>query len=335
MRRSGRSIVKITHLSAIALAAVMAVSVPLAVHAQDDDTIIMLGGPSSDPFWGAVQQGFNTAVEELGVKGQWTAPADFNDIVPVYTKLFEAAIARKPAAIAVGNFFPEPTEPLIKQAAAEGIPVVIINSGGDKFKELGAIGFIGEDSYQMGYQGGQVAVGNGVKNGLCINQIAANPVLELRCKGYIDAVTEAGGTAKMVILASEDIGNSQKVQVAVSAMLMQDQSIDGVITLGVAVAVDALESIKQVRATGRSVDLGTMDLGNTVLEAIDAGEMSFASDQQPFLQGYYGVLIPYLYNKYAMAPSSVTWVGPYMVTKDNAAAVLKVNKDYAGSRGAN
>jgi len=118
-------------------------------------------------------------------------------------------------------------------------------------------------------------------------------------------------------------------------MLMQDQTIDGVVTLGVAVAVDALESIKQVRATGRNVDLGTMDLGNTVLEAIEAGEMSFASDQQPFLQGYYGVMISHLFNTYKMAPSSVTWVGPYMVTKDNAGAVLEVNKQIPGSRGAN
>lgn len=323
-------------LGAAALAVVMAVAAPVgAAFAQDDQTIIMLGGPSSDPFWGAVQQGFNAAVKELGVKGQWTAPADFNDIVPVYTKMFEAAIARHPAAIAVGNFFPEPTEPLIKQAAAQGIPVIIINSGGDHYKDLGAIGFIGEDSYQMGYQGGEVAVKNGVKNGLCINQIAANPVLEKRCQGYIDAVTKAGGKAKMVILASEDIGNSQKVQASVSAMLMQDPTIDGVITLGVAVAVDALESVKAVRATGRKVDLGTMDLGNTVLEAIDAGDMSFASDQQPFLQGYYGVVIPYMYNKYKMAPSGITWVGPYMVTKDNAKAVLEVNKTLPGSRGAN
>ncbi len=325
------------HLGALALAtAMLAAAAPLAaVQAQDDDTIIMLGGPSSDPFWGAVQQGFDTAIKDLGLNGQWTAPADFNDIVPIYTKLFEAAIARHPAAIAVGNFFPEPTEPLIRQAAAEGIPVVIINSGGDHYRDLGAIGFIGEDSYQMGQEGGKIAVAKGVKSGLCINQIAANPVLELRCKGYIDAVVEAGGQARMVTLASEDIGNSQKVQAAVSAMLMQDQSIDGVITLGVAVAVDALESIKQVRDTGRSVDLGTMDLGNTVLEAIAAGEMSFAMDQQPFLQGYYGVMIPYLYNTYKLAPSSITWVGPFIVTEDNAAEVLEVNKTYAGSRGAN
>lgn len=323
-------------LSALALAAVMAaVSAPFATAQAQEDVIIMLGGPSSDPFWGAVQQGFDQATKDYGVKAQWTAPADFNDIVPVYTKMFEAAIARKPAAIAVGNFFPEPTEPLIRQAAAEGIPVIIINSGGAKYQELGAIGFIGEDSYQMGYQGGKVAVGKGVKNGLCINQIAANPVLEQRCQGYIDAVVEAGGAAKMVILASEDIGNSQKVQAAVSAMLMQDQSIDGIVTLGVAVGVDALESVKQVRATGRAVDLGTMDLGNAVLEAVAAGEMSFASDQQPFLQGYYGVMIPLMYNKYKMAPSGVISVGPYMVTQENAAAVLAVNKSIPGSRGAN
>ena len=327
-RRIGRSII----MAGVAASALVAAGL---AHAQGSGPIIMLGGPSSDPFWGAVQQGFDQAVKDLGVEGQWKAPADFNDIVAVYTKMFEAAIASRPAAIAVGNFFPDPTEPLIKQAAEAGIPVVIINSGGDKFAELGAIGFIGEDSYQMGYQGGKVAAANGVKNGLCINQIAANPVLELRCKGYIEAVAEGGGQAKMVTLASEDIGNSQKVQAAVSAMLMQDPTIDGVVTLGVAVAVDALESIKAVREAGRKVDLGTMDLGNTVLEAIEAGEMSFASDQQPFLQGYYGLMIPYLFNTYKLAPSSITWVGPYMVTKDNAASVLEVNKQIPGSRGAN
>jgi simple sugar transport system substrate-binding protein len=316
---------------ALAVAALLAAGPAVA----QDDTIIMLGGPSSDPFWGAVQQGFNAATEELGIATQWTAPADFNDIVQVYTRLFEAAIARRPAAIAVGNFFPEPTEPLIRRATAEGIPVIIINSGGANYAELGAIGFVGEDSYRMGYEGGKVAVAQGVENGLCINQIAANPVLEQRCQGYIDAVTEAGGTARMVTLASEDIGNSQKVQAAVSAMLMQDPAIDGVVTLGVAVAVDALESIRALRRAGREIDLGTMDLGNTVLEAIIAGEMSFAADQQPFLQGYYGILIPHLYNTYRMAPTSKIDVGPFMVTAENAQAVLDVNLAIPGSRGAN
>jgi simple sugar transport system substrate-binding protein len=331
--RKGMRIIGRTFAAAALAASALVFGAP--AQAQDSGKIIMLGGPSSDPFWGAVQQGFNQAVKDLDLQGEWKAPADFNDIVAVYTRMFEAAIASKPAAIAVGNFFPDPTEPLIRQAAEAGIPVVIINSGGNKYGELGAIGFIGEDSYKMGEEGGKVAVAKGVKNGLCINQIAANPVLEQRCKGYIDAVTAGGGKARMVTLASEDIGNSQKVQAAVSAMLMQDREIDGVITLGVAIAVDALESIKQVRATGRTVDLGTMDLGNAVLEAIVAGEMSYAMDQQPFMQGYYGAMIPHIYNTYKMAPANVVWVGPFVVTQENAAAVLEVNKSIPGSRGAN
>ena len=137
--------------------------------------------------------------------------------------------------------------------------------------------------------------------------------------------------------ASDAVGAapSSVAQAAVSAMLMQDPAIDGVVTLGVAVAVDALESIRTIRETGREVDLGTMDLGNAVLEAIVAGEMSFASDQQPFLQGYYGVLIPYLFNTYAMAPTNKLDVGPFMVTAANAQAVLDVNLSIPGSRGAN
>lgn len=325
----------IRNLAAAALAALsMSAALPMAA-AQADDTIIFLAGPSSDPFWGAVQQGFDTATKELGVKTQWAAPQDFNDIVPIYTKLFEAAIARHPGAIVVGNFFPEPTEPLIKQAVSEGIPVLVYNSGRPTWRELGAIGFIGEEPFLMGEAAGKKAVEAGVKNGICINQIAANPVLELRCKGYVDTIVAAGGTAKAVTLPSEDIGNSQKVQSTVSALLMADPKIDGVITLGAAVAVDALESVKQARATGRTIDFGTIDLGKTVLEAVRDGEMSYAIDQQPFLQGYLGVLIAHQFMDYKLAPATEINTGPYVIDKSNAAAVLAVGDKYPGSRGAN
>jgi simple sugar transport system substrate-binding protein len=327
---------KLARLGTLVLAAVVALAAPATYsHADEDNTIIFLAGPSSDPFWGAVQQGFDTATKELGVKTQWSAPQDFTDIVPVFTRMMEAAIARKPAAIVVGNFFPDSLEPLIKQAVAEDIAVLVYNSGRNNWKEIGGIGFVGEDPWLMGNAGGKKAVANGVKNGLCINQIAANPVLEMRCKGYIDAIVEAGGKAKLVTLPSEDIGNSQKVQAAVSAMLMADPAIDGIITLGAAVAVDALESVKVVRAAGRKVDLGTIDLGKVVLEAVRDGEMSYAIDQQPFMQGYYGVLISHQFVNYRLAPANEINTGPFFIDQSNAAAVLAVSEKYPGSRGAN
>jgi simple sugar transport system substrate-binding protein len=327
---------KLARLGTLVLAAVVALAAPATYsHADEDNTIIFLAGPSSDPFWGAVQQGFDTATKELGVKTQWSAPQDFTDIVPVFTRMMEAAIARKPAAIVVGNFFPDSLEPLIKQAVAEDIAVLVYNSGRNNWKEIGGIGFVGEDPWLMGNAGGKKAVANGVKNGLCINQIAANPVLEMRCKGYIDAIVEAGGKAKLVTLPSEDIGNSQKVQAAVSAMLMADPAIDGIITLGAAVAVDALESVKVVRAAGRKVDLGTIDLGKVVLGAVRDGEMSYAIDQQPFMQGYYGVLISHQFVNYRLAPANEINTGPFFIDRSNAAAVLAVSEKYPGSRGAN
>jgi simple sugar transport system substrate-binding protein len=320
--------------AALVIACAISIGAPVTASAADN-TIIFLAGPSSDPFWGAVEQGFNTATKELNLKTQWVAPQDFNDIVPIYTKMFEAAIARRPGAIVVGDFFPEPTDPLIKQAVAAGIPVLVYNSGRSAWKDLGAIGFIGEEPYLMGEAGGAKAVAAGVRDALCINQIAANPVLEMRCKGYVDTVTKAGGKAKAVTLASEDIGNSQKVQAAVSAMLMADPKIDGVITLGAAVAVDALESVKVARASGRKIDLGTIDLGKTVLEAVRDGQMTYAIDQQPFLQGYLGVLIAHQFIEYQLAPATEINTGPFVIDAKNAAAVLAVGDKYPGSRGAN
>jgi simple sugar transport system substrate-binding protein len=329
---------KFARLGTLLFAAILAFGAQaIESKADDSKTIIFLAGPSSDPFWGAVQQGFDTATKDLGdkVTTQWSAPQDFTDIVPVFTRMMEAAIARKPAAIVVGNFFPDTLEPLIKQAVGEGIAVLVYNSGRLNWKEIGSIGFIGEDPWLMGNAGGKIAVAKGVKNGLCINQIAANPVLEMRCKGYIDAIVEGGGQAKLVTLPSEDIGNSQKVQAAVSAMLMADQTIDGVITLGAAVAVDALESVKVVRASGRKVDLGTIDLGQVVLEAVRDGEMSYAIDQQPFLQGYLGVLLSHQYINYRLAVATEINTGPFIIDQSNAAAVLAVGEKYPGSRGAN
>lgn len=305
----------------------------LPAQAQDK-SIIYLAGPSSDPFWGAVQQGFNQATKELGVTAQFSAPPDFNDIVPNYVKLFEAAIARKPGAIVVGNFFPDPTNPLIEQAVADGIAVVVYNSGRDGYRDLGAITFIGEDSYLMGKRAGERAATGGVKNGICVNQIAANPVLEQRCKGYIDAVIAAGGTAKMVTLPSEDIGNDQKVTASIAALLQADPAIDGVMTLGAAPGVNAVEAARSFRESGRSIFVGTLDLSTAALDLIKAGELAFTVDQQPFLQGYYGVLVAHQYLEYGLVPAEPITTGPLVIDQSNVDKVLEAGRAHPGVRGA-
>lgn len=294
--------------------------------------VIFLGGPLTDPFFGAMKLGSDTAAKELGVEYQYTAPPDFNDIVALYTRLGEAAVARQPDALVIGNFFPDAVEPVIKQAVANKVPVIVYNSGRTTWRDLGAVTFIGEDPSFMGRKGGEAEVKAGVKNGICVDHVPANPVLEQRCKGYTDAIVAAGGKAKMITIPYEDTTNDQKLQQAIGGALLADPTIDGVFTLGPTVAINAIAAIKQV---GRDIKVGTTDVSTPALEAIKAGDLLFALDQQPFLQGYYGVMIASQYVKYAVAPVSEVTTGPFIIDASNVAKVLEVSATYPGLRGAN
>lgn len=308
-------------------------SAQAAVAGAQDGPFIFVSGPLSDPYFSAVKAGADTAAKELGITDyQYTTVPSYEDIVPLYTRLTEAAIARQPAALILGNFFPDAIEPLIKKAADAGVAVVVHGSGRDTWRGLGAIGYVGEDSYLMGKFGGEAAAKAGVKNGVCVNNVAANPTLEQRCKGYIDAITAAGGTAKMIEMAYEDTANAQKQQQAIAAVLMADKDVNGIFTLNAAVAVSAIEAKKQA---GREVIVGTTDLSTAAVEAIKAGDLLFAIDQQPFLQGYYGMLIAYQYKKYGLKPATEINSGPLVVDAKGVEAVLAANAAYPGVRGAN
>jgi simple sugar transport system substrate-binding protein len=323
-----------TALKSATLGAMLALGTLLSggTAAYADGGVIFLGGPLTDPFFGAMKLGSDTAAKELGVEYQYTAPPDFNDIVALYTRLGEAAVARNPSALVIGNFFPDAVEPVIKQAVEAKVPVIVYNSGRTTWRDLGAVTFIGEDPSFMGRRGGEAEVKAGVKNGICVDHVPANPVLEQRCKGYTDAIVAAGGKAKMITIPYEDTTNDQKLQQAIGGALLTDPTIDGVFTLGPTVAMNAIEAVKQ---TGRKIAIGTTDVSTSALEAIKAGDLLFALDQQPFLQGYYGVLVASQYVKYAVAPVSEVNTGPFIIDASNVEKVLSVSSTYPGLRGAN
>lgn len=320
-----------------AVAATLAVAPFTTAYADghpDEDTIIFISGPSSDPFFGAIEKGFALAVEQLGAKGEYIAPAGWDEIVQNYTRFVQSAIARDPAAIVIGNFFPDSLTPLIVEARQKDITVVLYNSGRTSWKELDAAAFIGEEPFQMGYVAGRSAVENGVTNGICLNQVPANPVLQLRCDGYVTAIEENGGQGQTVILASEDSNNSQKVRATVRGLLLSNSDVDGILTLGAGLGVDAVEAVADA---GKSSDVrvGTIDISTLALEMIREGRMDFAIDQQPFLQGYYGLLLAHQYLEFGLAPANALNSGPLLIDASNVEDVLAVAERYPGIRGAN
>jgi simple sugar transport system substrate-binding protein len=86
------------------------------------------------------------------------------------------------------------------------------------------------------------------------------------------------------------------------------------------VAVSARDAIAEA---GSEATLATFDLNGDVVEAIEAGEILFAIDQQQYLQGYLPISFLKLYaeNLNIVGGGRPVLTGPGFVTADNAADV--------------
>ncbi len=297
---------------------------PAAVTAQDDIRLVVVShGQASDPFWSVVQNGVNDAAETMGVTAEYTAPDTF-DMVKM-GQLIETAIASEPDGIIVSIPDASALGPSIMAAVEAGIPVISMNSGSDTYRDLGVLVHVGQTEYEAGYGGGLAMAKAGVTTGLCVNQEIGNIGLDLRCQGFGDALTEAGVTVLDVLPV--ELADPAGAQATIEAALSANPDINGVLTLGPTGATPALKAFTELGVLG-DISLATFDLSPEVLEAVAAGDMLFAIDQQQYLQGYLPVVMLTLYNQYGgLLPGGggVVLTGPGFVTQENAAAVIELS----------
>ena len=200
----------------------------------------------------------------------------------------------------------------IQAAVAAGIPVITINSGLESSKALGALMHVGQPEYDAGYAAGERAGGEGVTNGIRLNQEAFNSALVDRCTGYFDAM----GASLNMIDVSNDVA---QIETRTAAALQADASLDGVLAVGPHVCAAAAEAIA---AVGADVHLSCFDLSPAVISMIEDGTVAFTIDQQQRLQGYMPVIALHLYTTNAgMLPGGNINSGPGFVDASNAASV--------------
>jgi simple sugar transport system substrate-binding protein len=326
---------------AVASAGVLAVTGALAgctTQTEDVDagigdgiSTIVVGGPLADPFFAAVEQGGADAAELLGASYEYTAPNDFSNGAADISRLIETAIGKDPDVLVVGDFIPPVEDELIAKAVDAGITVVVFNSGLGSWEAVGATTFVGEDPVASGTAAGEAEAEAGVTNGVCINHIPENPVLQVRCDAYIAALEAAGGTGTTLTIPSTESGDQQVVSQKIAGFLNSNPDVDGVLTLGANVAIAAQRGIAD---SGADAQLGTTDLSNAVLDEVKAGTILFAIDQQPYIQSYFAITVGIQQAVYGLHPISPILTSPLVITSDNVDKVLEVNETY-GVRGAN
>ena len=216
-----------------------------------------------------------------------------------------------------------------------GIPVISYNADGVVSKGVADIGtnrlcYVGQALYNSG-----VAMGNRIKSlvttpGEVVIFIATPGTgnIQPRYDGAASVLTPAGYTVKEIATGALTSGEGA----AEKAFLTGAKS-----TLKGAFAVDAGStellgpSLASVGLAGK-IPAGGFDLTPGTLTAINAGQINFTIDQNPYLQGFLPTLYLYLFNLTGglVAPPN-TDTGLTFVTKLNVGPYLNTKTSYEGS----
>ncbi|NNG04586.1 MAG: sugar ABC transporter substrate-binding protein [Inquilinus sp.] len=300
----------------IAAAALATAAIASPALAQEDIRIVVVShGQASDPFWSVVKNGVDTAQADMGVTVEYLAPDTFNMVR--MAQLIDAAVASAPDGLVVSIPDADALGASIRDAIASGIPVISMNSGSDVRKGLGVSVHVGQTEYEAGVGGGERMAAAGVSKAICINQEVGNVALDLRCQGFTDGL---GGSVEVLAVSMDPT----EIRNQVIAYLTRNQDTEAVLTLGPSAAEPTLAALEEEGLIG-SIKLGTFDLSPTVLQALDAGQMEFAIDQQQFMQGYLPVVLLTLNHKYGLMPGADVLTGPGFVTPANAAQVIELS----------
>jgi len=265
-----------------------------------------------DSFWDVVKSGSDQAGKDLGVDMHYNSDPDPG----AQSTLIDNAVADGSDGLVISMANPEGLEDSIKAAVEAGVPVITINSGIDDWQDFGAITHVGQSETIAGEAAGEQLTEAGATNVICVIQEAGNVALEERCRA---AASTFEGDMENLQADNTDLQGSQAT---IESKLQADDSIDGILTLGGDMAGAAVAAVD---SAGTDTKIGTFDLNAKVAQDVKDGNLLFAIDQQPYVQGYLGVTGIYLklLNGNDIGGGQPVYSGPAIITAENADEVLQ------------
>jgi simple sugar transport system substrate-binding protein len=266
-----------------------------------------------DTFWDIVRKGADAAAAKDNIELVYSNDPE----AAKQSTLVQNAIDSKVNGIAITLSKPDALAGAVSNANSANIPVVAFNSGLDAWQQTGAMMYFGQDENLAGQTAGQRLNTDGLKHVLCVVQEQGHVALEARCAGVKQGLS-SGQTENLYVTGT----NMPSVKSTIAAKLQADSSIDSVITLGAPFALTAVQSVKDA---GSKAKVYTFDTNSELVNAVKSGDVQWAIDQQPYLQGYLAVdsLWLYLTNGDIIGGGKTVLTGPSFITKDNIEAIAQ------------
>ena len=267
-----------------------------------------------DTFWDLVRKGAEAAAKKDNIELRYSNNPDG----PEQANLIQSAIDSKVAGIAVTLAKPDALRGAVQKATAAGIPVVALNAGLEQWKSMGVTEFFGQDESIAGEAAGQRLAQEGAKKVLCVIHEQGHVALEARCAG----VKKGFGGAGVVENLNVNSKDMPSVKSTITAKLQQDKAVDRVITLGAPIAITAVDSAKE---SGSAAKIVTFDTNKELVGSIRSGDVQWAIDQQPYLQGYLAIdsLWLYLTNGNVIGGGQTVLTGPSFIDQKNIESVAQ------------
>src|SRR5690348_17277788 len=243
--------------------------------------IFVIGGKSDDPFWSKVKRGVDDAGQVVAASGgsvTFLGPQNYDNLGADAAKLIDGTLSQGATAVIAPDWVPDAMDPSLKRVVAAGVPVFIYNAGGlEAADSVGAVNYIGTDEYPAGVAAGEALGKAGLKHAICVNTLPGTTNAEDRCRGTADGIAKSGGKAEQLPLPSNNFGDKTAVAQAIKAAVLNDDTVDAVITIGTTDSDSAVSGLQQGGLQDK-VKLATFDTDDIALNRVKDGTLLFAVD---------------------------------------------------------
>ncbi len=288
---------------------------------QEDYTITLIPGLTTDAFYITMNRGAQAAAEALGITVNFQGAEEFDPVLQ--TPVLDAVIARGPDALLIApTDSTQMIEPL-RRASEAGIPVITVDT------------FIDDGQYQDGSGDGDFPISYIASDNIAGGRMAARFMAEEiggEGKVYVSNVRpgisttdqrEEGFKAEMAenypdIEVLETQYNENDASLAASqfqAVLARNPDVAGVFGANLFSALGAGNGV----AGGNLADQVTViafDAPQSIVDNISSGLVDAAIAQHPAEIGYYGVMTAYAVLTGQSVPTSIG-TGFTVITEDN------------------
>src|SRR3954452_7262588 len=280
---------------------------------------------TTNPFFVPTKYGADDACKLLGCDYQWTGSESSN--VNEMVNAFNSAISAKVDGIAVCLVDLKAFNGPIQKALDAGIPVIGYNADA---ADSGRLSYIGQDLFVSGQEMGKHIV-DLVGDGDVALFIATPGSLNIqpRIDGAIDTIKKSGGSVTQHTVATG--AALPKELSTIDAYWLGHKDTKGMFAVDAGSTQGVAQTIKKYKISDK-VRGGGYDLLQPTMELLQAGEIDFTIDQQPYLQGFLPVLELYMY-KASQALTGIADVntGLNFLDKETVKPYLSTKSRYEGN----